>query len=945
MKKFLKSLLAASLGLVAVFGLISCDKPTPTPTAPTFDCENGVHDAAQAWSSDATKHWHACSLCDRLVDKQAHQWTDWTVTKEATLTEKGSHWRECTVCAYKETAEIPMVAPESIKTTTEMKVYVQVPADWEKVNCYYWQDDSQGVPGDGGVMEDLHKTSWPGMEMTLVDAETHTYGFVIPANTNMIIFNNGSVQTVDIQLKSTNLYVLTPTGSNGGKFDVETFAVRTAPANEPELNKYPSTKVEYEYTTVYGQFPAEWAAQLIYFWESNEAPSAWPGNQMEVVDAEKHIYKYQIPTVVTTIIFNEGADTDAKDCDQTINIELQEGANAYIIVPGEGNDNVSPAKYEDGVLTPLTPAVVPVPELYIRGSFDAGWAALDAYKLVVDGDVAKVTVRLEKGTKFKVASADWGYEFNGSTASYLGGLFAGQGDIEVLVSGTYQFVVSGLEDKTTAKCSIEAVSLDVPASSAQWAAAEGVYGEVITTAGTEIDIKTKWRGYIVVDAQGRIAYMCEMPINGYGNAASDSYARHSAYADYKTNPAFKDLGAEPYDQWGNVEFKLVVPEGGFALIDTHNSNEVTTKLYEFISGVAYAEHSVNKQSINVDSIRLVNNNGVITATKYAAQEVKQLSIEAINALEADQVVVVGGTVAVQNGNTVLTDGTNSVVLYSGHFCAGDKVVVVGKYVKQYKNLDKFQLVIVTEDNSEAVDYDLEKVTAVDQLVDGAKVIIASGDFYMGPQSGTIRTKMDNVNDPCVQVVTLVKSGNNWLLQVGADAYIYYDSTAGGNKISTGNVTDASAQWSISIAEGVMTIENVGAAGRKLQYNASSPRFVAYTSAQTAPELYLIKEAAAEGALYTPNADEEGEIARGTVWNEIFVLGANESNTKAWKVSSNKKTVYDLNGEIIEVTHRLQAQGKNDMTIDLSSKEGYVEITFYALTSSNDDLERILGLIK
>ena len=91
-------------------------------------------------------------------------------------------------------------------------------------------------------------------------------------------------------------------------------------------------------------------------------------------------------------------------------------------------------------------------QYYVRGSFDAGWAALDDYKLVINAATmsATVTVTLEKGTKFKVATGDWGKEFNGGTIIAAEGLFAGTGDIEVLTTGEYTFVITGLDGE--AKC-------------------------------------------------------------------------------------------------------------------------------------------------------------------------------------------------------------------------------------------------------------------------------------------------------------------------------------------------------------------------------------------------------------------------------------------------------------------------------------------------------------
>ena len=51
-----------------------------------------------------------------------------------------------------------------------------------------------------------------------------------------------------------------------------------------------------------------------------------------------------------------------------------------------------------------------------------------------------------------------------------------------------------------------------------------------------------WRLFIVVDAEGRIAYMAQNMVNGYGGAMSDTYIRHSDYANHESNPAFLMLG-------------------------------------------------------------------------------------------------------------------------------------------------------------------------------------------------------------------------------------------------------------------------------------------------------------------------------------------------------------------------------------------------------------------
>lgn len=58
------------------------------------------------WHSDETNHWNICE-CGEVIDKEAHKFGDWTITKEATKTEPGSRTKSCTVCGYKVTESIP----------------------------------------------------------------------------------------------------------------------------------------------------------------------------------------------------------------------------------------------------------------------------------------------------------------------------------------------------------------------------------------------------------------------------------------------------------------------------------------------------------------------------------------------------------------------------------------------------------------------------------------------------------------------------------------------------------------------------------------------------------------------------------------------------------------------------------------------------------------------
>ena len=124
-----------------------------------------------------------------------------------------------------------------------------------------------------------------------------------------------------------------------------------------------------------------------------------------------------------------------------------------------------------------------------------------------------------------------------------------------------------------------------------------------------------WRLFIVVDAEGRIAYMAKSMVNGYGGAMSDTYIRHSDYANHESNPAFLMLGDIYQNQWGDTrDWSLGVPEGGF-VITAHS--EAQSQLIEKILGLLadnQEDSIVNTNVHNVDDIQILfdsENNWII----------------------------------------------------------------------------------------------------------------------------------------------------------------------------------------------------------------------------------------------------------------------------------------------------------------------------------------------
>ena len=210
---------------------------------------------------------------------------------------------------------------------------------------------------------------------------------------------------------------------------------------------------------------------------------------------------------------------------------------------------------------------------------------------------------------------------------------------------------------------------------------------------------------------------------------------------------------------------------------------------------------------------------------------------------------------------------------------------------------------------------------------------------MGPQVGNIRLSV-GLTDPCVQVVTLVKSGDNWLLQVAEGQYLYFSTTK--NTINTGNKTDASAQWIISIVEGVTYIKNAGVTDVEwfLHYNQGSSRFCTYkaSSNQAAPKLYLVKTApVVVETLVSPAKSLKWEAETAVEGSEIFSF-TNKVKTESIKIEGATVPGIEINSQFSLTAGKVQLNTEEETPefqngIKLVLTED-VTITVYAAVKSD-----------
>lgn len=76
------------------------------------------HNYGDEYKTDAENHWKECA-CGNIIEKATHDFGEWAVTKATTDTEKGCKERTCSVCGYKQIAEIPVTGSTEEPTLPE----------------------------------------------------------------------------------------------------------------------------------------------------------------------------------------------------------------------------------------------------------------------------------------------------------------------------------------------------------------------------------------------------------------------------------------------------------------------------------------------------------------------------------------------------------------------------------------------------------------------------------------------------------------------------------------------------------------------------------------------------------------------------------------------------------------------------------------------------------
>ena len=148
--------------------------------------ERPAHDhAATAWSSDATYHWHDCTVsgCGEQFDKAEHVWDEGTVTTKATFTSDGEKTYTCTVCEKTKTETVTMEYIDVNFVKSDAEVQTKVRFTVAEAGTYYFRYEVQ----DCGFANGYYWINMNKVDGTLQQTDTnHAQAKIYDANKQLV---------------------------------------------------------------------------------------------------------------------------------------------------------------------------------------------------------------------------------------------------------------------------------------------------------------------------------------------------------------------------------------------------------------------------------------------------------------------------------------------------------------------------------------------------------------------------------------------------------------------------------------------------------------------------------------------------------------------------------------------------------------------------------------
>lgn len=148
--------------------------------------ERPAHDhAAITWSSDATYHWHDCTVsgCGEQFDKAEHVWDEGTVTTPATFTSDGEKTYTCTVCEKTKTETVTMEYIDVNFVKSDAEVQTKVRFTVAEAGTYYFRYEVQ----DCGFANGYYWINMNKVDGTLQQTDTnHAQAKIYDANKQLV---------------------------------------------------------------------------------------------------------------------------------------------------------------------------------------------------------------------------------------------------------------------------------------------------------------------------------------------------------------------------------------------------------------------------------------------------------------------------------------------------------------------------------------------------------------------------------------------------------------------------------------------------------------------------------------------------------------------------------------------------------------------------------------
>lgn len=477
MKKILKGLLFA---FVAVLGLslASCEKSEHNPVSAT------------AWQSNESAHWQDCAHCEENINAGYHTFCEWQISKSSCYKK-----RSCVTCGYIEKQDLEHDFTEwsvvkaaadgcnSLSRTCNSCGKVETKEEhtgaWSYDSGSHWLECSTAGEylyvnshefGDWYVKDGLSQERRDCVVCGFTQKKSPLTVYYVRGSLNNWL-NDGFTEEYKLAIDEENFTsTITLTLEAGTEFKVADTgwgAQFNAEAVKTEEGLFDGTdniivKETAEYVITVTNLNAQAVCTIIK--GCAHTYSDWALVEGETCVQQKVCSKCQdTQTQEVHELATEWELVDEATCTYALAC-TKEGCThadtkvehkypeAWTAVEGEtclesracevcgSKETKETHTYENHVCTKCDTNR----QLYVKGGMN-GWSADPNFALELQKNgTAVIVIEIEAGKEFKVADADWSFDFNFNTVTAPAGILVNAGgNIKVAQTGTYMFVVSG----------------------------------------------------------------------------------------------------------------------------------------------------------------------------------------------------------------------------------------------------------------------------------------------------------------------------------------------------------------------------------------------------------------------------------------------------------------------------------------------------------------------